>query len=332
MRIFTAILKNNLRRLRERKSRFFMFVILTAAAIAAALFINTKAEIAGHIAVVSHVPAYSDRQIGFPTEYLNVTVLKEEPPMSELVSGKYDAVVIVDEWLNYKIKTIKSDDFKHTLESIIADPTGYHATEIRNRGNGTNIVGFMLMFIFMQGVSMMFMFAEDKEKKQISRITASPISFTGYLCGHTFFAFAFLVAPIMLMLTAAQLIFRVDMGFDLRHYLGLISLISALATSFAIFLIALFRKSDTSNMLGSAIVTLTSLLAGGFYSFDKGNRILETAIKVLPQKAFLSMADLIERGKGISSWYHYGLYIVALTIIFFAAAIIKTRKDYVKNA
>ena len=187
------------------------------------------------------------------------------------------------------------------------------------------------MFIFMQGVSMMFMFAEDKEKKQINRVAASPVSFTGYLCGHIFFAFAFLIVPIMLMLTAAQLIFRVDMGFSLLNYLWLISLISALATSFALFLVALFKKSDTSNMLGSAIVTLTSLLAGGFYSFDKGNRVLETIIKVLPQKAFLLMSDLIEQGKDISFWYHYGLYIVAITVVFFVAAVVKTRKDYLKT-
>jgi len=325
MRIFTTILKNDLRRLIEHKSRFLLFVILTAAAIAAALFMNTKAEIAGHIAVVS------ESEVSIPSANLQITPLEEAPPMSELVSGKYDAVVTFDTQGRYGIQTIKNDDFKQILESILADPTAYHATEIRQRGNGTNIVGFMIMFIFMQSVSMMFLFAEDKEKKQINRIAASPVSFTGYLCGHGFFTFVFLLAPIMLMLLAAKFIFRVDIGFSVINYLFLISLLSALSTSFVLFLVALFKKSDTSNMFGSAITVLTSLLAGGFYSFDKGNKILETIIKVLPQKAFLSMSDLIEQGKELSSWVSYGLYIIVLTVLFFIAAIMKTRKDYIKN-
>jgi len=325
MRIFTVILKNNFRRLMEHKSKLLLFLILTSAAIAAALFINTKAEIAGHIAVVS------ENEIVIPSTYLNITPLEEAPAMSELVSGKYDAAVTFDAQGQYEIQTIKNDDFKQILESILRDPSAYHAKEIRTRGNGTNIVGFMIMFIFMQGISMMFMFSEDKEKKLINRIVSSPVSFTGYLCGHCFFTFAFLLAPVMLMLLAARFIFRIDMGFNLLNYLFLISLLGALATSFALFLIALFRKGDTANMVGSAIVTLTSLLAGGFYSFDKGNKILETIIKVLPQKAFLSMSDLIEQGNDISSWYHYGLYIIVLTVAFFITAIVKTRKDYVKN-
>jgi ABC-2 type transport system permease protein len=81
-------------------------------------------------------------------------------------------------------------------------------------------------------------------------------------------------------------------------------------------------------MVGSAVVVLTSVLAGSFYSFDKGNKILETIIKVLPQKAFLSMAELVEQGKSISNWYHYGLYIAALTLFFFVAAVVKARKSF----
>lgn len=321
MNVFTAILGNNLRRLGAHISRLLLFLVLTAAAIAAALFVNAKAEIAGHVAVVA------PSEVATLSTNLNITLLEAAPPLSELVSGKYDAVIIFDASGRHEIRTIKSDDFKDLLETILSDPSSHHTAAIRSRGHGTNIIGFLIMFIFMQGVSMMFMFAEDKEKKQIKRIAASPVSFTGYLCAHSFFAFAFLLVPIMSMLLVARLL-GVEIGLGLMDYFLLLSLICALSTSFALFLVALFAKSDTSNMLGSAISVLTSLLAGGFYAFDKGNKALEGMIKVLPQKAFLSMSDMIEQGKAWSTWVPHGLYVFALTVFFFVAAIIKTRKDH----
>ena len=114
-------------------------------------------------------------------------MLEREPPLSELVASKYDAVVVFDSQGGYEMRTIKSDEFKQTLGTILSDPAAYHADSMESRGKGTNIIGFILMFVLMQGVALMFLFAEDKEKRQIQRIAASPVSFMGYLCAHGFF-------------------------------------------------------------------------------------------------------------------------------------------------
>ena len=325
MRVFAAVLKNNFSRLTEQKQRLLLFPILAATAIAGAIFLNTKADIAGNIAVVSESGA------SFSSAYLHITQLEQAPPLSELVAGRYDAVVIFDEQGGYEIRTIKSDEFKQTLEAIISDPSAFHSGGVASRGRGTNIVGFVLMFVLMQGVSLMFMFAEDKEKKQIRRVAASPVSFAGYLCAHGFFTFVFLFVPTAVMLSVAYVIPGVDMGFGLVIYLALTALQCALATSFGLFLVALFEKSDTSNMIGSASVILTSVLAGSFYSFEKGNRALEAIIKILPQKALLSLSDSLEQGMGLSSWFLSGLYIVVLIMVFILIAAVKTRKDYIGN-
>jgi len=158
MRVFAAVLKNNLWRLVGQKQRLLLFPIVTVVAIAGAVFLNTKADIAGNIAVVS------ENAILQPTAYLNVITLEQAPPLSDLVAGKYDATVIFDNHGGYEIQTIKSDSFRQTLESILADPSADHSGATESRGKGTNIMGFILMFVMMQGVSLMFMFAEDKEK------------------------------------------------------------------------------------------------------------------------------------------------------------------------
>jgi len=325
MRVFTAVLKNNLWRLMQQKQRLLLFPILTVAAIAGAVFFNTKADIAGNIAAIA-----GSNMIP-PTPYLNVTMLDEAPPTSELMAGKYDAVVIYDEQGGYEIQTIKSDEFKQMLDNLISSPASFKSGDIASRGTGTNIIGFILMFVLMQGVSLMFMFAEDKEKKQLHRVAASPVSFTGYLCANSVFAFMFLFVPTAVMIGVAHIIPGIDLGFGFATYLLLVALQCALATSFGLFLVALFKKSDSSNMAGSASVVLTSVLAGSFYSFDKGNIVLENAIKVLPQKAFLSLSDSLEKGMDISSWLFNGLYIVILIAAFMIVAVIKTRKDYVRR-
>ena len=328
MKIFAAVFINNLRRLAQRKSRIILFFIFTAGAVAAAAFFNSKAEIAGRIAVVSESGA--DIPIS-STPHLNIATLEKPPAMSELAAGKYDAAVVFDGSGGYAILTVKNDDFRQMIAAIIADPSSFSPKQADSRGRGTNILGFLMMFVFMQGISITFMFTEDKDKKQIKRIAASPVPFPQYLCAHSLFAYLFILVPTMATILAAHYAFGVDIGLKIMDFFLLLAALCALSVSFALFLDAMAKDGDSANMIGSAVIVLTSALAGSFYSFEKGNKILEAIIKVLPQKAFLSMSELIEQGKGISLWYHYGLYIAILAVLFFAAAAIKTRHDYVKG-
>jgi len=309
----------------EQKQRLLLFPILTTVAIAGAIFLNTQADKAGNIAIVSSgvlVPSF---------EFLNVTLLDESPPLSELVAGKYDAVIAFDEQGGYEIQTFKSDEYRQMLEAVIEDPTSIQISDIGVRGNGTNIIGFIMMFVLMQGASLMFMFAEDKEKKQIHRIAASPVSFVGYLFAYSFFCFAFLFIATAVMLGIAFIVPGVDMGFGFFTYLSLIALLCALSTSFGLFLVSLFKSADTSNMASSASVVLTSVLAGSFYSFDKGNGVLAAIIKILPQKAVLSLSESLEQGLSISSWFSDCAYVFVLIAIFMSIAVTKTRKDYMRR-
>lgn len=326
MKAFWAVFKNDLNRVTQHKSRIVLLLILTTGAIVAALFFNTKADVAGNIAFV-----LQGDQSGFESPYLNITILEEEPPLSELVSGRYDAIVTENGSGEFEIQTIKSDEFKQTVADVLSNPSGYHPDLADNRKVGTNILGFLIMFILMQGMTLMFLFAEDKERGQIRRVAASPVAFTGYLCAHSLFAFLFMLIPTMVILYVVKFILAVNIGFGFWEFLLLTSLLCAFATSFALFLNAIINKSDSANMLGSAISILTSVLAGSFYSFEKGNTILETVVKVLPQKSYLTLANGLETGAGINSLLPHFIYLLGLTLVFFLFCVIKTRKDYIRN-
>jgi ABC-2 type transport system permease protein len=317
-------MQNNLNRLAGRKSRLLLFIVLTAAAIAAAVFIN-NAGVTGRVAVVSS----NGRTL--ETGQLSITTLDEAPPLSDLVMGKYDAVVIFHDNGSAEIHCIRNNEpLLRLLDSLVYDPSLIQTVEPAARLTGNTILGFIMMFVLMQGVTLTFLFAEDKEKKQLERVSASPVSFGGYLGAHSLTTFTFMFVPTTLMLLVARYLLGVDMGFDAIECIFLLALMCMLSTAFSLFITAVIDTADSANMTGSAIVVLTSVLAGSFYSFDKGNAILEAVIRVLPQKAFLTMSGLIEQGAGLSTWSAYAAYVVMLCAMFFAVAIVKTRHDYVR--
>ena len=91
----------------------------------------------------------------------------------------------------------------------------------------------------------------------------------------------------------------------------------------------LLKVGDTANMVGSSIVVLTTVLSGSFYSFEGSNKILESALWILPQKDFLSFVQGLERGTKISSMIPQLAYILILILAFYIVSSIKIKKYYI---
>jgi ABC-2 type transport system permease protein len=322
MNAFIAVVKNDIARLVEQKSRLWVFLGLTAGAIAVAIALNASTITAPNVAFVngSIETSLSDQ--------LNVTVLDDEPPLSELVAGTYDAVVIFEADGSYRIESIRSAEFVSAIEAAISGSPNVASEVTGQRGVAANIIGFMTMFLLMQGSSVMFVFAEDKEKKHLKRIAASPISFSAYMFAHSLFVFTILFVPTIAMLAFTHGVLGVDIGLGMGAYLVIVALLSALATAFALFMFALIDGSDSAAMLASTAIILTTILAGSLYSFERGNRILEAVITVLPQRNLLQLTDVLERGGALSAALPYGAAIVATIAILFGIALIKTRTEY----
>jgi ABC-2 type transport system permease protein len=120
-----------------------------------------------------------------------------------------------------------------------------------------------------------------------------------------------------------------NIGFSLLQYIALLGLICSFGIAFAMFLNSIVKVSDTANMMGSSIVVLTTTLAGSFYSFENGNKILEKAIWILPQKDFLSFVQGLESGKAVTAMFPQMSYVIIISLLFFTFSIIKIKKDYV---
>ena len=101
--------------------------------------------------------------------------------------------------------------------------------------------------------------------------------------------------PVFWLLWLQSLI-GIDIGFSLPVYAGLIGILALLSTAFALFLNSFFDVADTANMLGSAIIILTSILAGSFYSLSKEASLLDKFLLLLPQKDFINFVNALEKG------------------------------------
>lgn len=321
-----AVLKNNFYRLMSHKSRIFLCFGLTLGAVLASVFINNSSVTALKVAIVSN------NQAEIVSPYLNITYVDIPPSSSELFLGKYDAVVTYSEERGYEVETIKNETFKAKIEAILKNPLSYAPESESIRQIGTSIIGFLTMFILMQGVSTMYLFAEDKEYAQIGRIAVSPVPFSDYLLGHCVFTFLFLLIPTLSVVCFVKYICRIPVGFSFLEYLFLLSVICVLATAFALFIQALIKNGDSANMIGSVVAVLTSILAGSFYSFEENNRALAVIVNVLPQKIFLTFADLLEKNSNIGVLLPHIILLVLISLFFFLTALFITNKTYVVSA
>lgn len=319
-----VFIKNHFYRMASKKNYIIVSLVMTIVATSLAVVLSKKMDIKGKIAVVT-----VSRDEGLKSDYIKFIYMEDEPNKSDLVLGKYDGVLIDKGNGNYEVNTIKGDDYKKIIEEVIKDPKGFKPESNNIRGIGTNILGYLQMFILIQTFTYMFLLSEDREQKQIERIATSPISLFKYMLSYFIAIFLLVFVPSFFVIVIIKYIFGISIGFSLIQYAGLLTLIASLGISFAMLLNLLLKVGDTANMVGSSIVVLTTVLSGSFYSFEGSNKILESALWILPQKDFLSFVQGLESGTKISSMIPQLAYILILILAFYTISSIKIKKYYI---
>lgn len=330
-----TIIRNDWYRMKEQKLYLFVALGLTICAVVFAVVLTKKLEPKMNLAVVESSGKGGSTQEGTGAGYLgeisgnkslDITILKKEPSLSQLIQGRYDAVLTFGKDGKRQITTVKSAEFQEQLEAVL---DGKHAAPYQEgRRIGTNIIGYMLMFLLMQGVLYARLFTEDKEKHQMERIVCSPVPFWKYLSGHVVFMWGLITIPAMLVIVVMKIL-GVSVGFALWQYLLMIGLTALVSTSFAVCLNSFFCVADTANMAGSCAVVLTSVLSGSFYDMGNAGGILSGVLYILPQKNLMVFLDAWEK-QDLNRSAVLGLfYVILCTVVFLSIGIIKTRKDYI---
>lgn len=319
MEIIT-IIRNNFYRYLARRNYILTMLIITVASVFLAVFFTAKLEVRGNVALL----ADSNRLLANAKAF-NVTLVHSAPPMSDLVLNRYDAVVTDRGGGNFDIKSIKSAALVEGLRQTILHP-GTPLPRTGSRGVGANILGFLIMAVLLQGMMFMALYSDDKESGAFRRIATSPVRMGNYLLAHSVSNFLLVLVPTFAVLAAAKEIFRLDIGFTYAQYAGFLGLLALLSTSFALFMSTVIKKADNCVTLGSSVVTLSSILAGSFFSFSASRPLFDAAITVLPQKSFLALVQGIEQGRALAGNFPQLAYLLLLPIALFLLSAALTKR------
>lgn len=315
-----SIVKNDWQRVLSEKFHVLLAVGLTVCALILSIVLTTKVQARLNIAVIG-------RESLEENSMLDVTYLTEVPAQSELVQGRYDAVLSFHKDGSYDVDTIKNDDFKAQLRAAINGDKATFESASQSRKIGTNIIGFMLMFLLMQGVLYARSFADDKEKHIIERVIVSPIGFAKYLTGHIMFAWFMVVIPSFLVIVVTKLI-GIEIGFTLCEYAVLFAVLGILSTCFAMCITSFFLVADDANMTANVLIVMSTVLSGSFYSIASRSKLLDKVMYVIPQKGFLHFVRDWENNMLNFKDMWAMVYVIICSIVLVIIGIIKTRKDY----
>lgn len=308
------VFKNDVKRILNEKSYLIIVLGTTVLTILLAVYFTSKFQIKGNIALVSNSNKFSMK-----SKYININLMKKQPAKSELIMGKYDAIVKVNKDGTFKIDTFKGKKFETMIKKAMeGSKINYSIGDTRKAG--TNILGYLVMFILIEGTIFMKYFSEDKEIRTFKRILTSPVSMKSYLLGHCLFNFLMMYVPTFMILVFEKEVLRVNIGFSYLQYSYLLAIITLLSTAFGFFMSAIIEYTDDSTMMSSLIIVLTSTLAGSFYSFGSKNTVMDKLTKVLPQKSYMTLIQGIENKN--NTLLNYPFQVIYLFVFIIALFII----------
>lgn len=298
-----------------RRNYLFMILVMTLLTIFMAVYFTSEWDRKERIAVVT-------KEKSFPIHHqdLHIEILEKVPPTSKLLMNQYDAVLVDQGEGKFYILTLKSRDYKSTLKKVLANPETASKPVAEKTGVGVTLLGYLTLFVLLEGLMFMIFFTEDKQNRTFLRTVTTPAGISRYFLVQSLFTFMILYVPTFLLLVMTKEGFGFDIGFSYGKYGFLLALLSLLSTSFALFMTAIVEKSDNNLSFSASLVVLTSLLSGSFYPVQQEG-FMERLTYWLPQKRFLDLTMDLEQQTPL--WDHTGeiSYLLCICLILLSTGI-----------
>lgn len=283
------VIKGILYRMINNRPYLIMPLLITPVVIAAAIFFSSSFIAKANVGVVGG-------NINFNSDEVNIIRLENNVPLSDLVKNKYDAVVYYENGKN-KVETIKDDNFKNKIEKIVS---GENVTikDGEKRGVSSNIVGYITMFILLEGVLLYKFFFDDK-KGIAKRVISANISYAQYVLSHLISVFIMIFVPTVIITILSKELLNFDARVTTIELAFIVLILSFLGSAFGLIISSVTRDMDSAGMLGNMISIITTLFAGSFFTISNNN-LVNIIANVMPQKHILNFTIALENGKGLS--------------------------------
>lgn len=311
------IFRNYISRLSKRKNILIVYIVMSVLAIIAGLYLSDQKS-GFRIGVVS-----SQGVSLKGNDVLQVEALNHMPPKSALVLQKYDAVVEMKNDGSYQLYSIRNAEDNMMLQNALDGNVMKQGSH--ERGKGTMILGYVMMFVMMQSIAYLMLFGEDKEHHMLERLQVTPLKPWGYVLSVVLLASLMTMLPAFLCLCAASL-FHISIGFTLLQFFLLLLILSLLSVSVAFFINTMIYSADSANMITSAIFVLTSALSGCFLPLS--GTWAETLSKLFPQHQLLDIAAALEKGGNLQQSVIPLFYVAGIIAICFVLGILRCRRIF----
>ena len=284
------VIKGILYRMINNKAYLSMPLIITPIVIAAAIYFSSSVVTRPNIGVVGI------EDFNFNNNEINIIKLDKKAPLSDLVKNEYDAIISIENG-NFKVDTIKSDDYKSKIEGILRGEKVDFQGE-NKRGVGANIIGFLTMFLIMLGV-MLYKFFFDEKKGMAKRIISSNISYEQYVLSHFAAVFIMIFIPTVIITVMSKSLFNIRTSLNNVELSFIVLILSLLASSFGLLMSSIVKSEESASMLGSMITIITTLISGSFFTISN-NSFITSIGEILPQKHILDFAIALENDNTIN--------------------------------
>ncbi|MCY7900646.1 ABC transporter permease [Bacillus inaquosorum] len=310
-----SLFRNRWERILTKKAVIIIAVIIIPLMIGVAMMFSGKPVFKETIAFVTE----QDEVQHMPSDSaFRVVTVHQKPNFSDLVLGKYAAIVEKNQ-RHYKVTTLKSKADQKMIQQFFETgkmPGSYRGEdELRTeRGTGTNILGFIVMLVLVQGVALAALYPEDRMLKTFRRILVSPVHVGKYLFVQFIFTFLCLYIPTYLAIVITHVLFHAEIGFRLDILAGLLCVLTVLATAFAIFMASVMDRNI--SLMTSGISVITCVLSGCFISFAPHHPLLNALCAILPQKAYMTFIHGVEMGHSMWEYKAQVVYILMWSAVF----------------
>ncbi len=283
------LLKMILYRITQNKLFLCLVIFVPAIVVVASIIYTNNIEYTARIAFVGeeNLPHIDN---------LYVTSVDTEPKKSELVQGKFDAVV---KYINgkYVVQTIKGEQLKGSLERILNDGASVkeELKSKEDRGIISNLIGFLTMLLLLIG-SMLYKFFYQERSGTDKRIVLSKVGCIRYYLSHPIIVFLVLFIPTWIICVTANLMLKLNLEVSILELTFMLFVLCLLSASFSFFIACIFRTEQNGSLFSSMVIMITSLVSGSF--IEVSNSKLNVIIShIFPQRYLLDYAISAEHGE-----------------------------------
>lgn len=308
-------------RIWRNKAYLFLSVFVTPIVILLAISFSRNMTTSINIAIVG------DNEISIlENENINISYLKDKPPFSDIMEGKYDAVVTFSD-NTYSIETIKNSQVKEAINSLLQGQFYQFNQSSSQRGEISNLTGFIMMFVLLIGV-MLYRFYYEEHGTIEKRILSTPISNFQYIMSHYVTVCMMCFLPIFIIISIYKIFIGFDSTISIVSIGSIVLLMSLLGSSLGLFISSIMHSDENAILVGAMTIIITTLLSGSFREITQ-NSVTLFISKLLPQKYILDYAISLENNQTINIGGI--IYVILLSLIFILLALQKKQLCQIKN-